>query len=193
MDNLFLNRANINPDDIVFIYKTGSCAWKSNNTQDEDFVIVVKNGINDHPITDGKGKDLFIRSLDKLKQMAKGETLPYSQFVGLLSVYPENVIYGELPIANYNWFDYQYQALLRDYEYAVKNYFTDKMVNKFTNFNCSKRMCFGLLTYYAIKNGSFNYTAEQRQILQKCHDLELPISYRDELKLNMENLLKEQE
>lgn len=184
---------NIEHTEIIAIYKVGSISWQSSTNKDNDVVLIANSDIAHCPplIRNDMHIDAFVYPLEKWEQMATAKLLHYSPYIGLLSEYPENLMYGELPISNYNWFDYQGEALLREYEYASKNYFTDKMINKFTNFNCSKRMCLGLITYYAIQNQSFKFTDEQKNIIQKCHDLELPISYREELKTNIESKLKE--
>ena len=72
------------------------------------------------------------------------------------------------------------KILAIEYEYAQKTYFVRYPL---------KSMVWGLAIYYILSNSCFAFTEKQKEILQKAHDLELPIEYRDELKTNIKALV----
>lgn len=178
---------------IVCVCVTGSKSWKSENCKDLDLVVIAENtplGARMH-FSKAYNADVWLYSIPHFEKMAKGESLHYSPIVGLAQCNPENVLYGEIPIANYNWFDYQKLALLRTYEQGLRGYFNVETMKQRGKEYCLKSMIWALLAWFAIQNQSFEFTTEQREILQKCHDLQLPVSYAEELKINMESKLKE--
>ena len=178
---------------VTCVVVTGSRCWQGSNCKDTDLVVVAKNVSIDFCITRSIAcaADVFLYSETYFKEMATGGIFNYSPIVGLAKLNPSNILYGELPIENYDWFDYQKPALLQSYEQGLRGYFNFDRLKRITKGYCHKQMTWALLAWYAIKNQSFDFTAEQRETLQKCHDLQLPISYAEELKTNIESKLKE--
>lgn len=185
----------VDENSVVYSYIVGCKSWGGNSVKDTDVVVVVKD-VQFHKgiyIEDLK-TDVFVYGEDFFREMATANNKGwyYSPYIGLAMAFPENVLYGEMPIENYNWFDYQYKALKQLYVEGGKYYFNSALCNRIAKGNCIKGMVLGLLAYYAIQNQSFEFTDEQKEILQKCHDLQLPASYAEELKTNMEKILKAQ-
>lgn len=50
---------------------------------------------------------------------------------------------------------------------------------------CLQQTIWLFANYFALLNNSLDFTAEQLEILQKCHDNELPRTYADELYQNL--------
>ena len=191
---MFLNKifeiAHAYTTNILFVILTGSYAFKIKNNHDIDIMVVVdgKNIYTQQSVknNDGVLVDLFIMSYDSWRQMC-----PYAYLsLQYAKIYPENLLYGKLP--DENAFKTKVgltEALYKQYKQGLLGPLVSEDKK---NGNCLKRMYWGLMIYYTyLNNGSFNFTQEQLDIIQKCHDRELPISYRDELKANMEKILKE--
>lgn len=172
--------------EILFICQTGSQIF-CENCNDKDYLVVVKDFVYAHKKFNKDNVDYFCYSLDEFNKLARME-LNDQRDVYAVELLFNHVEYGENPIANYNWFDYQDKAI----EVALKR-------GKYGCFNprvrhikggCSQSMVWQLAIYFAIMNQSADFTAEQREFLQKCHDGELDISYAEELKNNIENLIE---
>lgn len=99
----------------------------------------------------------------------------------------ENLLYGEFPLLDYSWENHKKNALKANYDYMVRRAL---LLSKKKNV-CDKSLVWAFATYFTFLNSSLDFTDEQKEILQKCHDFELPVSYAEELKVNIENLLKE--
>lgn len=172
--------------EILFICQTGSQIF-CENCNDKDYLVVVKDFVYAHKKFNKDNVDYFCYSLDEFNKLARME-LNDQRDVYAVELLFNHVEYGENPIANYNWFDYQDKAI----EVALKR-------GKYGCFNprvrhikggCSQSMVWQLAIYFAIMNQSAEFTAEQRELLQKCHDGELDISYAEELKNEIEKLIE---
>ncbi len=170
-------------DSVVCVFKTGSQIFCS-NCKDSDYIVITNINIG-MPLCYIKElkADCFIRSIDQFKAKITDDSWRYKLDVCLAYKYPENVVYGKLPELEADIFSKEYllKILAIECEFAQRSYFVKYPL---------KSMVWGLALYYAIINNSLDFTDEQKEILQKAHDLELPISYRDELKVNFEKLLK---
>lgn len=170
-------------DYTVCIIKTGSQLFCS-NCKDSDYLILTSEPLASrvHYINELRA-DCFIRSIDEFKAEILDDKWRYKLCACLAYHNSENVVYGELPPLETDIFsqDYLRKILAIEYEHAQKTYFVKYPL---------KSMVWGLAIYYAIVNNYFEFTDEQKEILQKAHDLKLPIEYRDELKTNIEKLLK---
>lgn len=166
----------------VCIIKTGSQLFCF-NCKDVDYLILTNSQLANriHYINELKA-DCFIRSIDEFKAEILDNKWRYKLCACLAYLNIENVVYGELPPLETDIFsqEYLHKILTIEYEYAQKTYFVRYPL---------KSMVWGLAIYYAIVNNSFEFTDEQKTILQQAHDLELPIEYRDELREKFEALL----
>lgn len=166
------------------IFKTGSQLFCT-NCKDIDYVIITNDNIGKYLYCIPEFKaDCFICSVEDLKKSLTDDKWRYKLSACMAYKYPENVVYGKLPELEADIFSKEYllKILAIECEFAQRSYFVKYPL---------KSMVWGLALYYAIINNSLDFTDEQKEILQKAHDLELPISYRDELKVNFEKLLKE--
>ena len=182
MENLITHLPQGYQNHVICIAKTGS-QLVVDNGNDIDYLIITDLPISKklYYIPELKA-DCFIYGLKRFKRsMVEGKSI--FNFEYCLAYYNnENVVYGELPPLEIDIFSQHYmrKILAMEYAQAQKTYFAKYPL---------KSMAWGLALYYAIVNNSFEFTDEQKIILQKTHDLELDISYRDELKLNMESIL----
>lgn len=159
---------------IIFACQTGSQLFCS-NCNDVDYLVVVDNLDKDfvqHRIDD---IDYFCMSVDAFVKMATMQSGKLYDLYSLCLLYGR-VIEGQNPIADYNWFDYQQRAVDVALWCGERNYFARALT--FFNENkesvCSKRMIWALATYYTILNQSSDFTIEQIQTMQRCHDRQLP-------------------
>lgn len=171
---------------ILFICKTGSQIF-CDNCNDKDYLVVVKDFEYAYKKFNKDNVDYFCYSLAEFNKLARME-LNDQRDVYAVELLLNDVVYGENPIYKYDWFDYQKRAI----EVALKRGETGPFNPRVRHIKggCSKQMVWQLAIYFAIKNQSTLFTAEQRELLQKCHDGELPVSYAEELKTNLEALIK---
>lgn len=176
-------KTEIKNDSILYAFRCGSYAWKCSNPHDEDILIITDSSDYYLKAFAQDGKDIFIKSK---KQWEKEK---YSYYINnaLNILFPENVLYTTK--------EFDFSQSKEEVLNALHNFYLaqkERTLVKEEQGMCWKRMYQGIMLYYAaIGDGSFNFTQEQWDIIQKCHDRELPISYRDELKVNMEKILKE--
>lgn len=159
---------------IIFACKTGSQLFCS-NCNDIDYLVVVDNldkDIEQHRIED---IDYFCMSVEAFIRMATMQSGKFHDLYSLCLLYGEVVI-GQNPIANYAWLALKQKAIEIALWGGQRNYFAKRL--KFYNANkdsvCSKRMIWALAIYYTIVNNSTTFTDEQKQVMQLCHDGQLP-------------------
>lgn len=159
---------------IVFACKTGSELFCS-NSRDTDYIVVVDNldrAFKRHHIDN---TDYFCKTIGEFKKMATMQSGKFYDLYSLSLLYGE-VMEGQNPIRNYDWFDHQRKAIDVALRCGERNYFAEKM--KFYNSNgdsiCGKRMIWALAIYYTILNKSTTFTKEQKRQIQRCHDRQLP-------------------
>lgn len=185
MYNYTILKKYLSPDiieNLVCIFKTGSQLF-CNNCKDYDYVIITNVDVYLPCFHINKLKsDFFVMSVETLNKKLKDNQWRYKLSVCMAKVDDRNVIYGELPELDIDIIsrDYLINVVLPiEKEFAQKTYFIGK--------GAGKTAVWGLALYYAIINGNFEYTAEQKQVLQQCHDTGL--SAWDELKANFEKLI----
>ena len=168
-------------DFVVCIIKTGSQLFCA-NCKDSDYLIITKEFplVRAYHINELKA-DCFLRSIDEFKAEITDDKWRYKLCACLAYQNPENVVYGELPTLETDIFsrDYLLKVSQMEYEHAKKTYFIRYP---------SKAMVWGLALRYVLENESFIFTDEQKALLQQCHDLELPETHRDQLKIYLEQL-----
>lgn len=176
--------------EILYIFLNGSCGWGCSTPHDKDIIVIVKNNI----LLKGKEYQTIAFRFDEgdifIQTYEHWTTKSYYYYVEnmLLKQHPENLLFGTIK-ENFNEKEEVFRALYLTYQNGLKQLlrFADN-----ENGNCLKHMYWSLIIYYAALNdGSLDLTKEQWDTIQKCHDGQLPISYRDELKENMEKILIE--
>ena len=179
----------IDQNDILYIFYGGSYAWKSNMSHDKDIIVIVKEDFDIHSkkaqIAAFKynNEDIFIKTYNYWRDKS------YHYYLDnvLLNKYPENLLYGSLVTENFNIKTEAYNSLERFYQNGFKPCLRYADPN---SEYCLKSMYWGLMLFYANDNNYYlDFSLEQWDTIQKCHDRQLPISYRDELKANIEKTL----
>lgn len=171
--------------EILCLYRTGSALF-CDNCRDTDIVAICDSeGIwSKFFKLQSLNTDIICLSKENALNEASGHRktrgLAYALATG------DNLLYGKLPFDDYSWDKYKKSVLKEEYKALRRGLAIARIKGV-----CSKDMTWAFATYYAYTNGNLNFTAKQRETLQQCHDLKLPVSYAEELKNNMENLLKE--
>ena len=179
--------------EIIFACKTGSQLFCS-NPHDEDIMVVIKDYPYEYKKYNVDGTDLFCQSFEAFyKKATFCSTYPsLYALTWQFAKQGDTLVCGEFPLLEWDWFDWKRQAVAEAIEEGNKRYFHPRIYGR-DGVHCSKGMVWALAIYYAVKNGNLNYTAEQRDIMQKCHDCELEKENAYTLKARMEQLLKELE
>lgn len=176
---------------IICVYKTGSQLF-CENCKDLDYTVVVGNWDKDFKAYNIDGVDYFCYSVAEFEKKIKMTSGRMSDLYAV-ETYLYEPVYGINPIPNYNWADYKDKSIETVLRCGEMNYFNPNVVC--TNDNgevvCSKTMCWALAIMYVIENGQPVFNAEQKAILQQCHDLMLTRNYSDllqnEIAVKMEN------
>lgn len=158
---------------VHFACKTGAELFCS-NCSDKD-VIVVVDGF-DKPRFATDEADVFVYSLDefeKLSQLSLGDMRDvYSLLIPLAQ--NGNVLCGINPLQNYDWFAHKQKIVETLLTYGERNVFNRRIKRKDAPENCLKISTWWFASYFALINHSVDFTPEQKNILQNCHDGLLP-------------------
>lgn len=170
---------------VVCMYKTGS-AILCDNCRDNDIVAICDNVsfISCFFKLQELNTDVICLSKESAYKEATGHKKARGLAVALAT--GDNLLYGKLPFEDYSWDKYKLNVLQTEYKSFKK--LSLRMARK--SGVCDKSMTWTFATYFACINNTLDFTAEQRELLQKCHDGELPVSYAEELKNNIENLIE---
>jgi hypothetical protein len=169
-------------DGVICVYQTGSELF-CDNCDDKDYVIVCEQSFERVYHIHELKADCFIYSVEELEQTLNSNNYRFSLAYAMALKHSDLIVYGELPKfkTNVTSREHLFKALKIEYEYGCKVYFRNDI--------WQRKMVWGLALYYVLVNGKFEFTKEQKAILQRCHDNELDMIYCDELKANMEKLL----
>lgn len=171
-------------------YLIGSCLLGLTNNHDCDYIVLADGDINlyKHQFVDEK--DVFTRSKENLDATMLFQ-LPFDN---------KNI---RRYIVNYQYdrdiigqdFPYEYHILDRRGDYInLLNWIVDNQALNFKKIpylnhgNCSKVIYHIAYTTFILENNSTTLTAEQKAIVQKIHDLQMPQSYLDVLEEKIRNL-----
>lgn len=168
--------------EILFVTKSGSQILCS-DCHDTDLVVVVKNWQYETKQIHADNTCLFCYSDSAFEKFAKMQLDNRLNIFAacLLFAQGDNVIYGENPLQNYNWWDYRDRAIESVLNYGKMSFFNPRLTAAKKRDCCIKQMIWGLAIYYILQNNSTTFTEEQQHIIQLCHDSELPLAYRDKL------------
>ena len=176
----------IKPNNILFYFVSGSKTFCTNAT-DEDLVGVqyeVEKRVDRYD-----GVDVFYWSLDTFRQILKFEcTIENIVHTELYNISfaiskEKGEVFGEMPvdIANYNFFDYK-EEIVKSCIKSCETYASNpRLTNPVNKYMCLKNSYWIFANYFALINNSLDFTQEQLDIIQKCHDNELPRSYVEDL------------
>lgn len=179
-----------NGHQVHFACKTGSQLFCT-NCKDSDVIVVVDNF--DKKKFRIENTDVFVYSLEdflKLAHVSVGDERDvYSILVPMAQ--GDNVLFGVSPLtADYDWFAYKDKILNAALAYGEKSSFNEKVKRTAAPDYCLKSTTWLFAIYYAIVNHGFDFTSEQKNILQKCHDGELPRTEAYVLKVKILKLME---
>lgn len=166
--------------EVICIIPTGSQLF-CRNCKDEDYLVCVKDcGTQGREKLYANGVDYFVRNVVEFEKIATASpSIPQGINAICVPIAIKNgTLVGELPIENYNWFDYKDNVITSCLQYLGTILRKTSRINRGA---CVKAAYWLFANYFALLNNSLDFTAEQQEILQKCHDNELPRSYVDDL------------
>lgn len=184
-------------NNIIFYFISGSKTY-CKNCLDEDIICIQKVVERPRGLLDGQ--DVFYHSLEDFESRLKFDTIqgrPYWELynVGFALLKQRGQIIGEMPdeVKNYNWFNYRDKIIQRCVE-ECKNFTLNPRLFNLTNKDmCLKHTYWLFANYFALVNNSLELTEEQLDIIQKCHDNELPRSYAEDLYQKLLAMLPKEE
>lgn len=188
----------IKPNNVLFYFVSGSKTFCTNAT-DEDLIGVryeVEKRADRYD-----GVDVFYWSLDTFRQLLKFkcpiETVAHQELYNISFAIKkeEGEIFGEMPadIANYNFFDYKEDIVKSCIKSCEKYALNPRLTNPVNEDMCLKKSYWIFANYFALVNNSLDFTQEQLDIIQKCHDNELPRSYIEDVYQKLLAMLPKQE
>lgn len=188
----------IKPNNVLFYFVSGSKTFCTNAT-DEDLIGVryeVEKRVDRYD-----GVDVFYWSLDTFRQLLKFkcpiETVAHKELYNISFAIKkeEGEIFGEMPadIANYNFFDYKEDIVKSCIKSCEKYALNPRLTNPVNEDMCLKKSYWIFANYFALVNNSLDFTQEQLDIIQKCHDNELPRSYIEDVCQKLLAMLPKQE
>lgn len=159
-------------------YIIGSSLLNLKNNRDIDYLELSNKEIEYKWLIENEKQKLVISQQQLFKRLHFIETLnPYQVFN---YQYDKKIIGQGFPI-EYNLLDYR-EKLIELIDYVFENNLLN--TNKFVslNGNCSKKIYHIAYNIFILENNSVELNQEQKEIIQKIHDIEMPVSYIDELK-----------
>lgn len=166
------------------------------NCKDTDIIVVVTDcGKKGYLQLNDNGIDYFLKDIKTFMQVATADN---SIQQGLYSISVplaiKNGLDGTLPIDNYDWFDYKENIIQCSLKHLSNNYFAPMEIRNSHNKDaCFKQTYWAFANYFALVNNSLDFTEEQLDIIQRCHDNELPRSYAEDLYQKLLEMLPKQE
>lgn len=181
-------------NDVIFVCKTGSTLF-CNNCKDKDIVVVTASGEEYRRLLGYEDYDIFCRSVDGIKKMITfgDDKVPSVYAITFALAKGENVLYGTNPIQDFDYFAHKDEIVKTLIENAQKRDCNPRIRNGRNNDACLKQSIWLFANYFALVNNSLDFTAEQLEIIQKCHDNELPRSYAEEVYEKLLEMLPKQE
>lgn len=185
-------------DNTLFYYIAGSKIL-CNNCSDEDILCIQKDDFS--KTIRENGVDIFHRPINEFRRELEFNSIDikysYRELyaIGFALTKKKGLIVGEMPddIKNYNWFDYRDNVVERCIKECNSYALNPRMHNTKNRDMCLKHTYWIFANYFALVNNSLDFTAEQLDIIQKCHDNELPRSYAEEVYQKLLEMLPAQE
>lgn len=168
-------QAAVAPAEVVYAHETGSRTYAT-NPHDEDYVVVVDGWDKEYQYLTIDGADYFIHSRELFLRKCRVEAGSMLDIYAIAQTLGEPV-YGEIAMPRYDFMAYIVEAVRAVLVHGEKSYFNPLVVvrNGETGERCcSKAMVWAYMVYYAALNGAPTYTAEQKAVMQQCHDYQLP-------------------
>lgn len=175
-------------DEVLCIAYTGSSIFCT-NCKDLDLFVITKGAggrkyLNNYSEFSSSGIDVFAWSIDYIQQVINYRYVDVMNLY-LLGLTDKNIVYGANPFPSFNLFDHKADLLDTMIKLCENKYCSAKYRNMKNKDMCLSRTYWLFANYFALVNNSLEFTTEQKEILQKCHDNELPRTYADELYQNL--------
>ena len=180
---LYIVKSKYENIEVKCVYKTGSSLF-CENCKDDDYVVVCDNVKFLRSCTKVKGLNIDIFCIP-LKGEQEAQLTYHSLAIAL--AFKNGFLYGEYPFDGYDYDKCKPQVLKQSYDFLSNRLLPLYRRKGF----CDKRAVWLFAVYFSCINNSLDFTGEQKEILQKCHDNELSVNYAEELKVNIEKLLNE--
>lgn len=166
-------------NEMLCAYQTGSEIFCT-NCKDKDIVVITNGGEEHGRLFGYDGYDVFTYSLDALNDIINFKAINgYSLY--LIALAKSNILYGENPCDKLDLFAHKAELVDLMIEQCKSKYCSTRYRNAKNRTACLQQTIWLFANYFALLNNSLDFTAEQQEILQKCHDNELPRSYADDL------------
>lgn len=170
-------------DEMLCAYQTGSALFCT-NCKDKDIVVVTNDGNAHSRIFGYSGYDVFTYSKAQLEKIVNFEIRDkYTLY--LIALAKSNMLYGTNPFPYLNLFSHKAELVDLMIQQCEEKYTNKKYRNMINRDACLQQTVWLFANYFALVNNSLEFTTEQKEILQKCHDNELPRTYADELYQNL--------
>ncbi len=164
----------------LFVCRTGSKLF-CNSTKDNDFVVVTEDSCEFRYLKHN-GDCYFCYSRQCFEKMLKFQMDSFFNSHAIVALFAkgENLIYGQNPVENYNWWDYRRQAVANILDWGNNGFFLPTVGAQ--QEMCVKSTVWAFATYFVLQNRQACFTPKQKHVLQLCHDNRLPVEFRDKLK-----------
>lgn len=171
----------------VVAYKCGSSMLGLQNCHDVDW-LVMDDKIGDRPsYRDQNGEEFFFRSTATIHRLLNFRIIPPPAWNFCTYQFDADIINQKFPI--------EFHVL--DHKTDVVWFLNQVTKKELCNFSeriainglyCSKKIYHIAYLIFIMQNNSVYLNNEQKEIIQKIHDLEMPISYVAKLKEMIKNL-----
>ncbi len=180
--------------EIKFVFYGGSTLF-CNDCADKDLIAVIDNYKGSKHFALKSGYDVFVYTTDEFVKFATLELNDHrdNYSIAIALAKGNNIVYGTNPISNYDWFSYRDKIIQHTIDNIGKYFCNIKIKNTKAVNCCLKRTYWAFANYFALVNNSLDFTEEQLDIIQKCHDNELPRSYAYDLCQKLLEMLPKQE
>lgn len=169
--------------EVLCISLTGSETFCS-NCKDTDIWVIANTDKDYSRIFGYEGYDIFVWSLNNLKECTQFEQKEFKSLY-IISFLKNEKLYGTNPIPDFNLLDHKNKLVDLMIMLCERKYNNSLYANAKNDEMCLKQSVWLFANYFAILNDSLDFTDEQKEILQKCHDNELPRSYIEDLYNNL--------
>lgn len=167
-------------------YKVGSANLQIDNKNDKDYIILQSDYSYKKVIDPETKEDLIYISKEVLENNLNFRGNFKHQMYNYQ--YDEDIIGSDFPI-EYHILDHK-KELLAYLKEIVRQRLFNMNTTISVNGNCTKIVYHVAYNYFILKNNSPILTAEQVEIVNKIHDLKMPISYVDELSKDILKMAK---
>lgn len=171
-------------EEILCVCGTGSSTFCT-DCKDIDIWVITKDGNEYGKIRGYDGYDIFVWSLSNLENAAK--QFEYKSLY-ILSLFKGEILYGDNPLGNFDFFAHKQEIIETIKRECEERHLSAWFENGQNAEMCLKQSIWLLANYFAIVNNSFDFTDEQTEILQKCHDNKLPRSYLQKIYDEMQSI-----